>query len=122
MRRAIPLAAILSVVCHAAIPQSAQAQFTVLHTFTGTYDDGGEPYGSLIQSGSTLYGMTNKGGSNSSGTIFKIGVDGASFSLLHSFDGAFESGHPFGSLIQSGSTLYGMNNSGETFPPRGTIF
>src|SRR5262249_20261406 len=59
--------------------------FSLLHSFTGAPNDGDSPRGSLIQSGSTLYGMTASGGGNSGGTIFKIGTDGSGFSLLHSF-------------------------------------
>ena len=71
------------------------------------------PYGSLIQSGSTLYGMTKWHGGSGGGTIFKIGTDGTGFSLLHSFTGGASDGaYPYGSLIQSGSTLYGMTSAG----------
>ena len=50
----------------------AQANtFQLLHSFTGG-SDGSYPHGSLIQSGSTLYGMTNGGGSGGKGTIFSI--------------------------------------------------
>jgi len=97
--------------------------FELLHSFEGGADNGSQPYGSLIQDGSTLYGMTYSGGANSAGTIFKIGTDGNGFELLHSFslgdatNGAF----PYGSLIQDGNTLYGMTYAGG-IDNRGTIF
>jgi uncharacterized repeat protein (TIGR03803 family) len=44
--------------------------FRVLHRFNGA--DGRDPWGSLLLSGSTLYGMTSQGGSNSLGVIFAL--------------------------------------------------
>jgi uncharacterized repeat protein (TIGR03803 family) len=89
--------------------------FRLLHAFTGGASDGSEPWGSLIQSGSTLYGMTTVGGSGGRGTIFQINADGTGFSLLHSFTGgASDGGFLLGSLIQSGSTLYGTAHEGGT--------
>ena len=55
--------------------------------------------------------MTYSGGSDHEGTIFKIGTDGSGFALLHSFAGGASDGEdPYGSLIQDGSTLYGMTS------------
>ena len=94
--------------------------YRVLHTFTGGSADGFRPYGALVQSGSTLYGMTNQGGSADSGTVFKIGLDGSGFSIIHTFTGADGLG-PHGSLVVSGSTLYGMTQNGGA-GSGGTIF
>jgi len=96
--------------------------YSILHTFTNQLTNGNRPFGSLIQSGSTLYGMTLLGGSADQGTVFKIGSDGSGFSLLHSFTGGTNDGAgPFGSLIKSGSSLYGMTNDGG-ISNQGTIF
>jgi uncharacterized repeat protein (TIGR03803 family) len=96
--------------------------FSLLHTFTGGPADGQFPLGSLILSGSTLYGMTDYGGAYAYGTIFKIQTDGTGFTLLHEFDStASDGGNPTGSLILSGSTLYGMTSSGGA-TGYGTIF
>lgn len=96
--------------------------FRVLHSFAGGSSDGKTPLGSLVLSGSTLYGMTCLGGSSDAGTIFKINTDGTGFGLLHSFSGVSGEGrYPFGSLIVSGATLYGMtSDSGANF--YGTVF
>jgi uncharacterized repeat protein (TIGR03803 family) len=47
---------------------------TVLHTFTGTANDGAYPYDGLIADGNgNLYGTTLQGGANNKGTVFKLG-------------------------------------------------
>jgi len=96
--------------------------FSLLHEFAGGAADGAIPYGSLILSGSTLYGMTSDGGDSSMGTIFKIQTNGTGFTLLHEFaGGAADGAIPHGSLILSGSTLYGMTFNGGDYG-YGTIF
>ncbi len=104
--------------------------YQVLHSFAGAPTDGANPYGALVRSGSTLYGMTEQGGSTvlwgggyaDFGTIFRINTDGSGYEVLHHFginedDGA----NPYGSLALAGSTLYGMTSGGGNFS-RGTIF
>ena len=87
--------------------------FDLLHEFAGGAADGVNPYGSLIISGSTLYGMTSDDGDIGNGTIFKIETDGTGFSLLHDFSsGASDGRTPVGSLLLSGSDLYGMAQYG----------
>jgi uncharacterized repeat protein (TIGR03803 family) len=97
-----------------ALGSAAHAQIKMLHEFAGEPGDGANPMLSqLIQSGSTLYGMTGSGGSNNAGVIFKINTDGSSFQFLHEFAGGNDDGAaPSGSLILSGSTLYGMTVAG----------
>ncbi len=69
--------------------------FSLLHEFTGGNDDGARPNGSLILSGSTLYGMTWNGGDSDMGVIFKIETNGTGFALLHEFGGgAFDGKNP----------------------------
>jgi uncharacterized repeat protein (TIGR03803 family) len=94
------------------------SDYTILHRFGGyEVNDGSYPWGSLVLSGSTLYGMTQMGssGEQNMGTIFRIGTDGSNYAVLHSFgDGTIphDGARPLGSLILSGSTLYGMTNDG----------
>ena len=89
-------------------PQTAFG-ITLLHEFASGADDGRNPFGSLLLSGSTLYGMTGAGGDNSYGTVFKINTDGTGHTLLREFAGGTDDGRmPLGSLTLSGSTLYGM--------------
>ena len=86
---------------------------TVLHSFAGGTKDGASPIGSLILSGTTLYGMTNAGGANLLGTIFKFDTVANSETLVHSFAGyPFDGDSPTGSLTLLGTKLYGMTPHG----------
>ena len=98
-------------------------EYRVLHHFDGGTNDGAGPLlGHLIQSGTTLYGMTAGGGSSNSGTVFKLNADGTGFTVLHSFESAGSDGaRPYGSLVASGSTLYGMATC-EGATNQGTVF
>ncbi len=113
----------LSMVC---LGEEAKAlpQIKLLHEFAGGAKDGASPDGSLIVSGSTLFGMTYRGGSKDLGTIFKIQTDGTGYTLLHEFAGGDADGaYPKGSLILSGSTLYGMTEyGGDSRMGKGTVF
>ena len=82
---------------------------------------GANPTGSLILSGSTLYGMTYTGGTYGYGNIFSEPLAGGTPTTLFSFDGTSHGANPQGSLILSGSTLYGMTHGGGT-NGLGTIF
>ncbi|MCK7479254.1 MAG: hypothetical protein M0C28_19235 [Candidatus Moduliflexus flocculans] len=96
--------------------------YALLHEFAGGADDGAKPCGSLILSGSTLFGMTNSGGNNLSGTIFKLQTDGSSYAVLHEFAGGISDGkYPWGDLLLCGSTLFGMTLLGGK-DDSGTIF
>jgi uncharacterized repeat protein (TIGR03803 family) len=94
--------------------------YTKLLDFAGA-SNGRNPYGSLISDGTSLYGMTANGGTNSSGTIFKINPDGTGYTKLLDFAGASNGSNPFGSLISDGTSLYGMTVNGGT-NSQGTLF
>ncbi len=64
--------------------------------------------------------MTTYGGTHNVGTIFSEPVTGGTPNTLYSFDGTHGS-TPFGSLILSGSTLFGMTEYGGS-NNYGTIF
>ena len=85
-----------------------------------TASDGRGPYGTLVLSGTTLYGTTeggySSGGSYDGGTIFKINTDGSGYTLLHNFIGPPTDGAvPYGGLISSGTTLYGVTTQGGSY-------
>ena len=91
--------------------QTNGAGYTVLHDFNGA--NGSSPVGSLILSGTTLYGMTPYGGANGHGVIFSIQTNGTGYNVLLDFNTTNAIGaNPMGSLILSGTILYGMTESG----------
>ena len=85
--------------------------YTNLHNFGSGATNGVYPWGDLLLSGSglTLYGMAGQGGASGSGVVFKLSVDGSGYTNLHTFvGGANDGASPRGSLVRSGSILYGM--------------
>ena len=95
---------------------------SVIHSFAGGLNDGATPYNSLTLVGSTLYGMSFKGGSANCGTIFKVDTDGSDFSIIHSFAGGTNDGSlPKGDLTLVGLTLYAMTTQGGS-SNLGTLF
>jgi len=92
---------------------SSSGTETVLHTFAGGTSDGQYPFGGLVMDKSgSLYGMTDDGGANSEGTIYKVTSKGK-FTLLHSFAGS-DGEYPFFAvpIIDSKGDLYGVTDSG----------
>ncbi len=83
--------------------------------------DGASPDGSLVYDGTYLYGMTEEGSDNSNtGILFKIKPDGTDYSKLLDFGGD-NGAKPRGSLLQIGSSFYGLTNSGGA-SNRGAMF
>jgi uncharacterized repeat protein (TIGR03803 family) len=118
------------------LPYRATAQtFTNLHSFTAvvstTNSDGANPSGSLVLSGSTLYGTTEDGGIFGQGVVFALNLSGTIATNLHNFsaettnrlgiytnsDGA----DPAANLILSGNAFYGTAEFGGS-NGNGTIF
>ncbi len=94
---------------------------TPLYSFTGG-DDGGNSYAALIQArDGYLYGTTQNGGTNGSGTVFQISTNG-SFIPLAYFTGGNDGANPSAALIQArddflyGTTQFGGSNG------YGTVF
>jgi uncharacterized repeat protein (TIGR03803 family) len=87
---------------------------TVLWSFGGG-SDGAIPDGDLIQAGDgNFYGMTNQGGMNGLGTVFKITPAGVE-TVLWSFGAAGDGSQPYGDLVQaSDGNFYGMTSGGGT--------
>jgi len=82
---------------------------------------GNEPWGSLYYDGTFLYGMTEYGGANSDGVLFKIMPDGTNFIKLLDFAGSLNGSRPYGSLISDDTFLYGTTYTGGT-NDSGTVF
>jgi uncharacterized repeat protein (TIGR03803 family) len=86
--------------------------YTKVLDFNGT-PNASIPHGDLIFDGTYLYGMTQYGGTNNYGDIFKIKSDGTGYTSLHGFLNNFVDGlYPYGSLISDGTCLYGMTRNG----------
>jgi len=88
------------------------SNFTNLATISvGEYNCG--PQGGVVVSGSTLYGTSNAGGANGGGMVFSVPASGGNMTALHSWsDDGSTASNPAGSIVLSGSTLYGVTTSG----------
>lgn len=94
--------------------------FNKLYDFGGAYQ-GGNPIGFLFYDGTFFYGMTEYGGLNGHGTIYKIKADGSGYTKLFDFNQWISGMRPVGSFISDGTFLYGMTQHGGTYA-NGTIF
>jgi uncharacterized repeat protein (TIGR03803 family) len=99
--------------------------YSVVHTFTGSAHDGSFPYGSLlVSSHGVIYGVTERGGSADSGTVYALtpGSTGWNESVIYSFQGGADGEDPFGGVVEGASgTLYGTTLIGGT-DSQGTAF
>ena len=124
--------------CRADLPT-----LTVLHTFglggpgdlTPSHNansGGSRPEATLVQGpDGMLYGTTSDGGTHGTGVIFKIGAEGAGYTVLHSFDALealftndtnLDGGWPIGRLaFGTDNALYGVASQGGP-GGSGTIF
>lgn len=106
---------------------SAQT-YTNLYGFSCT--NGGLPLAGLVLSGNTLYGTGFSGGSGN-GVLFKVNIDGTSYSIVYSFKAIVDNGsgyytntggaRPKAGLVLSGNRLYGTASVGGLEGP-GTVF
>ncbi|MGH7972371.1 MAG: choice-of-anchor tandem repeat GloVer-containing protein, partial [Limisphaerales bacterium] len=97
--------------------------YSIIRHFGAFEADGVAPLGRLLQgSDGALYGTTWLGGSNYSGTVFKLTPDGTSYAILKHFDGGSQGGVPVQGMIEgSDGVLYGT--TGDWYSPRnGTVF
>jgi uncharacterized repeat protein (TIGR03803 family) len=90
-----------------------KTKFKVLHNFNG--GNGATPdHGTLVQSGSKLFGLTANGGKYGMGVVFSIQTNGQHFTVLQNFGnpGSNDGSNPLGSLLLDGTALYGTTRSG----------
>jgi uncharacterized repeat protein (TIGR03803 family) len=102
---------------------------TILHNFSNNGTDGLNPgMGTLLLAGGNLYGTTGSGGTDLSGTVYKLSPAGGgdwTGTIVYAFQNNRADGvHPNGSLIMDSSgNLYGTTFSGGTsFDEGGTVF
>ena len=87
--------------------------YQVLYNFAGGTADGRYPTGSLVQSGNTLYGVTEIGGASNAGAVFDYDLATGTESIVYSFTGGTGQGvGAIGPLFLSGNTLYGVTGNG----------
>ena len=99
----------------------ATGKETVLYSFTGTGEDGANPYGGLLRdTQDNLYGTTYQGGGLSNkGTVFKLDTTGKE-TVLHSFTDDPDGALPEAGLVQDtqgnlyGTTLHGGSEGAGT--------
>ncbi len=94
-----------------------QTGFATLHSFSGGNDDGGNPSGAPVLSGSKLYGTTILGGNSyGDGTLYQVSTNGNDYRILGYFY-TWVTVNPYGSLTLSGTELFGLTTAGN-----GTLF
>jgi uncharacterized repeat protein (TIGR03803 family) len=104
--------------------------FSNLYTFSAsanngnyqfTNSDGATPLAGLILSGAYLYGTTDGGGTNGSGTVFALNTNGNVLTTLYTFANGTDGAYPEAALVQFGRNLFGTTSSGGAYT-NGTIF
>ncbi len=100
--------------------QRPDLSFKVLYSF-GAIPDGASPFGPLLLSNATLYGTTQHGGANNSGSVYKISTSGKE-SVVYSFAGPPSDGrYPMAGLAVKSGEFYGTTSNGGT-NDYGTVF
>jgi uncharacterized repeat protein (TIGR03803 family) len=89
--------------------------FSVVHD--ADTPDGSNPGRIMQASDGKLYGVTASGGAFSSGTIYRINLDGSGYTVLHSFDSDDDGGGPYALIEASDGFFYGVASYGGTPPP-----
>jgi uncharacterized repeat protein (TIGR03803 family) len=109
-----------------------KAKYKVLHSFSCPNNgfpmcingSGASPdHGTLVQNGSTLFGLTTEGGKYGNGVLFSIQTTGQHFTIQHSFGNtnSNDGSNPQGSLLLNGTTLYGTTRLGGN-KGKGSVF
>lgn len=84
----------------------AAGQTKIIHRFEGA-PNGAEHmlFGPILHQ-NLLYGLSNRGGEFNAGALYRVGVGGEDFTLLHSFN-AGQGSRPFGGLLAFDGWLLG---------------
>jgi uncharacterized repeat protein (TIGR03803 family) len=102
---------------------TTSGKLTTVYKFKGASNSDGEnPYAGLVEIHGTLYGTTEYGGPNNTGTVFSVTATGQE-RVIYSF-GASSSGdgtHPVSALFVYDGNLYGTTLDGGPYND-GTVF
>jgi uncharacterized repeat protein (TIGR03803 family) len=90
------------------------SNFTVIHHFPGTNDDGHEPYANVWKGpDGRLYGTTTAGGMHNQGVLFGLDYDGGNYAILHHFGAANDGTQPYAGVVTGpDGALYGTTDFG----------
>jgi len=88
--------------------------FRLVKSFTSA-TDGQNPFHGLTITGSSIIGVTRNGGAYGRGALFRVGLDGGNYSVLHHFTGGNGGAHPYVGPTLMGNTAYGMTR--QRLPP-----
>jgi uncharacterized repeat protein (TIGR03803 family) len=96
--------------------------FSVLLAFIGLGQDGRHPCGNLVEwANGSLYGTTERGGTNDQGVLFRLNKDGGGYEVLANFGGVLGA-YPRGGLLRGpDGALYGTTDQGGEMG-LGTVF
>ncbi|MDZ4752574.1 MAG: T9SS type A sorting domain-containing protein [Flavobacteriales bacterium] len=94
--------------------------YETLHEFDGA-NTGKYPHGALLFDGTWMYGLTQLGGVNDDGVIFRIMPDGTGYEKLFDFEMSTSGGSPHDSFLMHEGWLYSLNFVGGT-NGNGTLF
>jgi uncharacterized repeat protein (TIGR03803 family) len=102
---------------------TSAGQESVLYSFLGPPDDGGDPFAGLItDKAGNLYGTTAYGGAYGYGAVFKISTTGKESVLYNFANDSGDGANPYGGLIlDEAGNLYGTTLNGGTYG-YGTVF
>ncbi len=106
--------------CGTVFKVNSAGKETVLYRFRGGTDGASPMAGLLRDSAGNLYGTTSAGGTNNSGTVFKINSSNKE-SVLYRFTGGVDGSQPLAGLIRDtagnfyGTTYGGGNGGGVVF-------
>ncbi len=98
------------------------ASMTVLRSFLATAGQHNRPYSRLILlADGYLHGVTQRTGTNSTGALFRIRLDGTGYATAHAFGGTDDGASPIGITLGGDGRLYGATSRGGLLGA-GTIF
>jgi uncharacterized repeat protein (TIGR03803 family) len=99
--------------CGAVFQITPAGKLKIIHSFTGSNNDGAFPQGGVtLGSDGNFYGTTYEGGSVTAGAVFKV-TQGGSATTLYSFTGGSDGAYPYAPPIEGNDgNFYGTTTAG----------